>query len=184
MTTGLGCDGDSVSVTAASLPSIEDVVMGDIPGLPKVHLHNPVLAYEVGDDFMKIGSMPPPAGLIRLFSCSKDPFPMKKLKRRLLGRDGHRSRYRPAHHHQRMDRPSRSKGAGNRLRRHLRDLRRHSCDGRQSHRRDGARGLSRLELAIKGRPPDRKCARLSGATRQHDGDVALPALSGRRARAR
>jgi hypothetical protein len=23
--------------------------MGAIPGLPKVHLHNPVLAYEVGD---------------------------------------------------------------------------------------------------------------------------------------
>src|SRR5580698_5769042 len=53
MTTGLGCDGDSVSVTAASLPSIEDVVMGNIPGLPKVHLHNPVLAYENGDDFMQ-----------------------------------------------------------------------------------------------------------------------------------
>src|SRR5271156_6527711 len=53
MTTGLGCDGDSVSVTAAMQPSIEDVVMGNIPGLPKVHLHNPVLAYEVGDDFMK-----------------------------------------------------------------------------------------------------------------------------------
>ena len=27
--------------------------MGNIPGLPKVHLHNPVLAYEVGDDFME-----------------------------------------------------------------------------------------------------------------------------------
>jgi hydrogenase small subunit len=53
MTTGLGCDGDSVSITAASLPSVEDLVMGAIPGLPKVHLHNPVLAYEVGDDFMK-----------------------------------------------------------------------------------------------------------------------------------
>ena len=53
MTTGLGCDGDSVSVTAAMQPSVEDVVMGAIPGLPKVHLHNPVLAYEVGDDFMK-----------------------------------------------------------------------------------------------------------------------------------
>jgi hydrogenase small subunit len=53
MTSGLGCDGDSVSVTAATLPSVEDVVMGAIPGLPKVHLHNPVLAYEVGDDFMK-----------------------------------------------------------------------------------------------------------------------------------
>ena len=53
MTSGLGCDGDSVSITAAMQPSIEDVLMGAIPGLPKVHLHNPVLAYEVGDDFMK-----------------------------------------------------------------------------------------------------------------------------------
>src|SRR5205085_5927129 len=53
ITAGLSCDGDSVSVTAASQPSIEDVLLGAIPGLPKVHLHNPVLAYEVGDDFMK-----------------------------------------------------------------------------------------------------------------------------------
>jgi hydrogenase small subunit len=52
MTAGLGCDGDSVSITAASQPSVEDVVLGAIPGLPKVHLHNPVLAYEVGDDFL------------------------------------------------------------------------------------------------------------------------------------
>ena len=53
MTSGLGCDGDSVSVTAASQPSIEDVLLGAIPGLPKVHLHNPVLAYENGGDFLK-----------------------------------------------------------------------------------------------------------------------------------
>src|ERR1700751_4600639 len=53
MTAGLGCDGDSVSITAAMQPSIEDVLLGAIPGLPKVHLHNPVLAYEVGDDFMR-----------------------------------------------------------------------------------------------------------------------------------
>jgi hydrogenase small subunit len=52
ITAGLGCDGDSVSITGASLPSIEDVVLGAVPGLPKVVLHNPVLAYEVGDDFM------------------------------------------------------------------------------------------------------------------------------------
>jgi hydrogenase small subunit len=53
ITAGLGCDGDSVSITAATQPSIEDVILGAIPGLPKVHLHNPVLAYEVGDDFLK-----------------------------------------------------------------------------------------------------------------------------------
>ena len=39
ITAGLSCDGDSVSVTAAEQPSIEDVLLGAIPGLPKVHLH-------------------------------------------------------------------------------------------------------------------------------------------------
>ena len=53
ITAGLGCDGDSVSITAATQPSIEDVILGAIPGLPKVYLHNPVLAYENGDDFMR-----------------------------------------------------------------------------------------------------------------------------------
>ena len=53
LTAGLSCDGDSVSVTAAEQPSIEDVILGAIPGLPKVYLHNPVLAYENGDEFMK-----------------------------------------------------------------------------------------------------------------------------------
>ncbi|HEY7837601.1 MAG TPA: hydrogenase expression protein HypE [Terriglobales bacterium] len=49
---GLSCDGDSVSVTAATLPSIEDVVLQGLPGLPKVHMHNPVLATEVGEEFL------------------------------------------------------------------------------------------------------------------------------------
>ncbi len=52
LTAGLGCDGDTVSITAAEQPSIEDILMGAIPGLPKVHLHNPVLAPQVGDEFM------------------------------------------------------------------------------------------------------------------------------------
>ena len=47
---GLGCDGDTISTTAATQPSIEDIVMGAIPGLPKVHLHNRVLAYSLGGD--------------------------------------------------------------------------------------------------------------------------------------
>ena len=53
MTAGLGCDGDTVSITAAEQPSIEDVLFGAIPGLPKVHLHNPVVAFETGSDFMQ-----------------------------------------------------------------------------------------------------------------------------------
>ncbi|GLV55211.1 hydrogenase small subunit [Dictyobacter sp. S3.2.2.5] len=52
MTAGLSCDGDTISVTAASQPAIEDVLLGAIPGLPKVYLHNPVLAYETGENFL------------------------------------------------------------------------------------------------------------------------------------
>jgi hydrogenase small subunit len=49
----LGCDGDSVSVTSATNPPLEAVLTGAIPGLPKVVLHNQILATEYGDDFMK-----------------------------------------------------------------------------------------------------------------------------------
>jgi hydrogenase small subunit len=47
---GLSCDGDTVSITAAAQPAIEDVVRGLVPGLPRVHLHNKVLAYELGGE--------------------------------------------------------------------------------------------------------------------------------------
>ena len=53
MTTGLCCDGDSVAMTSATNPSLEDIITGAIPGMPKVVVHNPVLAYEVGDEFMQ-----------------------------------------------------------------------------------------------------------------------------------
>ena len=51
MTTGFRRDGDLASVTGVTLSRVGDVVRGAIPGLPKVHLHNPVLAGEVGDGF-------------------------------------------------------------------------------------------------------------------------------------
>ena len=53
ITAGLGCDGDSIAITAATQPSIEDIVRGAIPGLPAVTLHHPVLSFEVGEDFLK-----------------------------------------------------------------------------------------------------------------------------------
>src|SRR5919201_2686116 len=47
---GMSCDGDSVSVTAAGQPGIEDEVLGAIPGLPKVNLYNKVLSPTVGGE--------------------------------------------------------------------------------------------------------------------------------------
>src|SRR5262245_49502145 len=52
ITAGLSCDGDSVSITAATQPSLEDLLLGAFPGLPKVRIHNPVLAYENGEEFL------------------------------------------------------------------------------------------------------------------------------------
>src|SRR5262245_30213100 len=52
ITAGLGCDGDTIAITAATQPSLEDLVLGIIPGIPQVHFHNPVLAYENGNEFL------------------------------------------------------------------------------------------------------------------------------------
>ncbi|MFJ5533807.1 hydrogenase expression protein HypE [Streptomyces sp. NPDC093261] len=50
---GMSCDGDTVSMTAAGQPGIEDVVLGLVPGLPKVNLHNKVLSPSLGgEDFL------------------------------------------------------------------------------------------------------------------------------------
>jgi hydrogenase small subunit len=53
ITAGLSCDGDTISVTAATQPSIEDLILGMLPWIPKVRFHNPFLAFENGDDFVR-----------------------------------------------------------------------------------------------------------------------------------
>src|SRR5437763_11281803 len=47
---GLSCDGDSVALTGATQPSIEEIMLGGMPGLPKVVMHWPLLASENGPD--------------------------------------------------------------------------------------------------------------------------------------
>jgi hydrogenase small subunit len=65
ITAGLGCDGESISITAATQPSLEDLQFGALPGVPKMNFHNPVYAYAVGDDFLDVfyrgaeGKLPP-----------------------------------------------------------------------------------------------------------------------------
>src|SRR6202789_3030663 len=80
LTAGLSCDGDSVSVTNAEQPSIEDVILGAIPGLPKVHLHNPVLAYENGDDFMKFWYLAQEGKLNPFVLVVEGSIPNEKIK--------------------------------------------------------------------------------------------------------
>ncbi|MCJ0905752.1 hydrogenase expression protein HypE [Rhodococcus sp. ARC_M6] len=55
---GLSCDGDSVALTAATQPSVEEIALGALPGLPKVAMHWPLIDFECGpeggaDDFLE-----------------------------------------------------------------------------------------------------------------------------------
>ena len=36
ITAGLGCDGESIAMTAATQPSIEDLILGGIPGIFRI----------------------------------------------------------------------------------------------------------------------------------------------------
>ena len=41
ITAALGCDGDTVALTAATQPSIEDLIWGNIPGVPQDQTSQP-----------------------------------------------------------------------------------------------------------------------------------------------
>jgi hypothetical protein len=178
ITAGLGCDGDSVSITAATQPSIEDVLLGAIPGLPKVHLHNPVLAYECGDDFMKHFYLAEEGNWSRSCSWSRVRSQTKISRKKDIGRAGNGYGRRNSRSRRRVDRPFDAEGAGGGGHWNLCDLRRHSRHGRQSHRLHGPRRLPGMGLAIEGGLPDRECSGMPGPARQLHGDGALPALSG------
>ncbi|MGH3569027.1 MAG: hydrogenase expression protein HypE [Pseudonocardia sp.] len=45
---GLSCDGDSVALTAATQPSIEEIALGALPGLPKIAVHWPLIDFDNG----------------------------------------------------------------------------------------------------------------------------------------
>ena len=50
---GMSCDGCTISIAGAQFPSVEQLLTGGIPGLPKVVLHHPVLSVTAGKEFMK-----------------------------------------------------------------------------------------------------------------------------------
>ena len=50
---GMSCDGCSIAVTGATAPSVEDLLGGTIPGLPRVVLHHPVLSVAAGAEFVR-----------------------------------------------------------------------------------------------------------------------------------
>jgi len=49
---GMSCDGCSVAVTGAETPSLETLLLGTHPGLPRVVLHHPVVNFESGPHYL------------------------------------------------------------------------------------------------------------------------------------
>ena len=157
--------------------------MGAIPGLPKVHLHNPVLAYENGDEFLKSLVRRPKEGEL-------DPFVLVvegSIPNENIKKEG----YWAAHRHRHdtgqpittcewIDRLAPKALAVVAIGTCATYGGIHAMAG-QPDRLHGPGRLPRLGLEVEGRPADRQRPRLPGAARQLHGDAALPALSGRRA---
>ncbi len=86
ITAGLGCDGDTIAITAATQPSIEDLVLGALPWIPKVKLHNPFLAFDNGDEFLQ--AFPPSSRRLTFdtsFWWSKARSRTRKIKTKDIG---------------------------------------------------------------------------------------------------
>jgi hydrogenase small subunit len=50
---GMSCDGCSIAATGATNPPLEKLLLGQVPALPKVILHHPVLAIESGAAYVE-----------------------------------------------------------------------------------------------------------------------------------
>jgi hydrogenase small subunit len=50
---GMSCDGCSIAVTGATAPSVEELLGGTVPELPRVVLHHPVLSVAAGAEFIQ-----------------------------------------------------------------------------------------------------------------------------------
>ena len=53
LTTGLSCEGDSVAMTSATNPSLEDIITGAIPGMPRSSSTTRCSPSRSGDEFMQ-----------------------------------------------------------------------------------------------------------------------------------
>jgi len=169
MTTGLGCDGDSVAMTSAVNPSLEDIITGAIPGMPKVVAHTPVLAYEVGADFMQAWYDAEAGKLDPFVLILEGSVPNEKING-----DGHwagmgvnPSNGQPITTNEWIDRARAEGGCGRRAG-YLRDIWRHPGDEEQPDGRDGAVRLPGLGLDLGRGHPRRQHPRLPSAARQHD----------------
>src|SRR3984885_1702963 len=191
MNGGLGCDGDSVALTAATQPSIEEIVLRALPGLPKVSVHWPLIDFECGpetgaDNFIEWWHKADRGELDPFVLVVEGSIPNEAIKPEgyWAGFGNNPATGQPMTTNEWLDRLG-PQGAGLPAARAgapsggLPPLGRHPRHGRQPPRRHGRAGLPGLGLALEGRPADRLRAGLPDAPRQPVGDHPLPALPGR-----
>ena len=166
ITAGLGCDGDTIAMTAATQPSIEEVVLGALPWIPKVNLHNPFLAAANGDDFLRPFHQAAEGKIENFILVVEGSIPNEHNKEEgywaSLGTDPKTGQPIPTCDW--IDRLARQGlgggGGGN-----LRHLRRHSRHGGQSHGVYGSSRLPGLAMEVEGVDSHRVRSGLSGAAR-------------------
>jgi hypothetical protein len=165
ITAGLGCDGDTISITAATQPSLEDILLGGIPWIPKVNFHNPCLAYENGEAFLQPFHRAAAGDLAPFILVIEGSIPNEKNKAEgyWAGFGTDQKTGQPILTCDWIDRLA-PKGLGCRCRRHVRHLWRHSCDGGKSDRMHGPSRLFGLAMEIEGWHSGGVRSRMSGAT--------------------
>ena len=151
MTSGLGCDGDTVALTAATSPSLEDLLTGAIPGMPGVVIYNPMLAFETGEDLMRAwyDARARPARPLRARARGLGA-QRGDQRRGPLGRLRRRPSDGPADHHLLVDRPAGPEGGRRHGDRHVRGLRRRPGHAQQPDGRHGAARLPRRGAGRRG----------------------------------
>ena len=176
MTTGLSCEGDSVAMTAATNPSLEDMHRGTIPGMPKCRAATTLfLAYECGRRVR--------AGVVRRRGRqarsvrARDRGLDRRTRKSTATATGRGSALNPtdgpADHDQRVGRPACAEG-GRRSFCAFGTCATYGGIPAMKNNPTGAMGLRDYlgcYVEDRGRHPDREHPRLPGAARQHDRDA-------------
>jgi hypothetical protein len=133
ITAGLGCPGDIIAMTAATQPSIEDILTRADSLNSTVTLHNPLLAQANGGEFMKPFHQTAEGRMDNFMLVVERSFPNEHNKEEgYRAFHGQGTKDRSSHHHVGMDRSSRFQGVGSGGGWSLRYLRRHSRHRRLS----------------------------------------------------
>ncbi|MEZ5426694.1 MAG: hypothetical protein R2747_10540 [Pyrinomonadaceae bacterium] len=81
ITAGLGCDGESVALTSATQPGIEDIVLGALPGIPEVFFLNPFYSYENADEYIEYLELAATGKLSPFILIVEGSIPNEKIKK-------------------------------------------------------------------------------------------------------